>query len=143
MRKSFSLCFVLLIAMSLVAKVNSFVAINMRQKSMSFLSRPRLQCLSMSSGDSADPDIDRLITQANTWCALNGLLYSAGDLKYTMAPVALIPNTFPKSAFEYAQNMQPILNELVDIISRDRDFLYANLLSVAESDDFVKRLLGE
>ena len=34
-------------------------------------------------------------------------------MKYTMAPVALVPNTFSKSAFEYAQSMQPILNELV------------------------------
>jgi hypothetical protein len=64
-------------------------------------------------------------------------------MKWTMAPVALIPNTFSNSAFEYAMNAQPIINELIDKISRDKDFIFMNLLSVASSDDFVKRLLGE
>ena len=88
-------------------------------------------------------DSDSLITQANAWCGLNGLLYSAGDLKYQMAPVALIPNTFPKAAFEYAQDVQPAINDLVDKISRDKEFLLQNLVSVGESDTFVKKLLGK
>ena len=101
-----------------------------------------LRSLSMKTDDVSKPETQRLINQASAWCALNGLLYSAGEMKFTMAPVSLIPNSFPKSSFEYAQNVQPILNELVDKISRDRTFLRENLQSVGESDKFVRRLLG-
>lgn len=102
----------------------------------------QLRSMSMKTDDVSKPETQRLINQASAWCALNGLLYSAGEMKFTMAPVSLIPNSFPKSSFEYAQNVQPILNELVDKISRDRTFLRDNLQSVAESDKFVRRLLG-
>ena len=139
---TYSLFSMFLVAASLVTKLNSFALLNIRKSSNPTDLTQKMRYLSMMADDISKPDIDRLITQANTWCALNGLLYSAGEMKYTMAPVALVPNTFSKSAFEYAQNMQPILNELVDVISRDKDFLFMNLLSVAESDDFVKRLLG-
>ena len=83
----------------------------------------------------------RLLNQANAWCGLNGLMYSDGDKNWNMAPIALVPNQFSRESFEYAQNVQPIINVLIDMISRDRDFLLANLLSVANSDAFTKRLL--
>lgn len=127
----------LLIVASLTPKFHSFMIGSKRLRL-----DEKLRSLSLKSHDISKPETDRLIKQANAWCALNGLLYSAEDTKFTMAPVALIPNTFSKSAFEYAQNVQPILNELVDILSRDKDFLFENLSSVGESDDFVKRLLG-
>lgn len=143
MRNSpYSIFFMFLVAASLVMKLSSFALPNVQIALNRDVFSRKSRYLSMTSDYLAKPDIDRLITQANTWCALNGLLYSAGEMKYTMAPVALVPNTFSKSSFEYAQSMQPILNELVDIISRDKDFLFTHLLSVAESDNFVKRLLG-
>lgn len=139
----FLMPFLLLVA-SLTPKSHSFVigTKTLRLSSYIPISDEKLRCFSLRSHDISKPETDRLIKQANAWCALNGLLYSAEDAKFTMAPVALIPNTFSKSAFEYAQNVQPILNELVDILSRDKDFLFENLASVGESDDFVKRLLG-
>lgn len=135
----------LLVVASFTPKSYSFIvgAKRLRLSSSNRISEQKMRSLSMMSHDISKPDTERLIKQANAWCALNGLLYSAEDAKFTMAPVALIPNTFSKSAFEYAQNAQPILNELVDILSRDRDFLFENLASVGESDDFVKRLLGQ
>ena len=135
----------LLIVASLTPKSYSFMigTKRIRLSSCCRTSEEKLRTLSMMSHDISKPETDRLIKQANAWCALNGLLYSAEDAKFTMAPVALIPNTFSKSAFEYAQNVQPILNELVDILSRDKDFLFENLASVGESDEFVKRLLGQ
>ena len=137
-----SIFFMFLVAASLVMKLSSFALPNVRMGLNPNVLGRKPRYLSMTSDYVAKPDIDRLITQANTWCALNGLLYSAGVMEYTMAPVALVPNTFSKSSFEYAQSMQPILNELVDVISRDKDFLFTHLLPVAESDNFVKRLLG-
>jgi Eukaryotic glutathione synthase, ATP binding domain len=135
----------LLIVASLTPKSYSFTIGMKRLRINSHIhkSDQKLRSLSVMSHDISKPETDRLIKQANAWCALNGLLYSAEDNKFTMAPVALIPNSFSKSAFEYAQNVQPILNELVDILSRDKDFLFEHLASVGESDDFVKRLLGK
>jgi glutathione synthase len=95
-----------------------------------------------STGNGIDPEAtQRLLTQANAWCGLNGLMYSDGDKNWNMAPVALVPNAFSRECFEYAESVQPIINVLIDMISRDRDFLLANLLSVAGSDAFTKRLL--
>jgi Eukaryotic glutathione synthase, ATP binding domain len=134
----------LLMVASLTPKSYSFMigTKTLRMNSLIRTSDHKLRSLSVMSHDISKPETERLIKQANAWCALNGLLYSAEDSKFTMAPVALVPNTFSKSAFEYAQNVQPILNELVDILSRDKDFLLENLASVCESDDFVRRLLG-
>ena len=132
-----------LLSISILPKLNSFsvVITNTRRTSMSS-HFGQMRSMSMKTDEVSKPETQRLINQASAWCALNGLLYSAGDMKFTMAPVSLIPNSFPKSSFEYAQNVQPVLNELVDKISRDRNFLTQNLQSVGESDKFVKRLLG-
>ena len=103
----------------------------------------KARTLTMMSTAMSGDNSKSFINQANSWCGLNGLLYSAGDMKYQAAPVALIPNTFPKAAFEYAQEMQPAINELVDTISRDKEFLLQHLVSVGESDTFVRKLLGK
>lgn len=58
------------------------------------------------------------------------------------APIALAPNTFPRSAFDTAQTLQPIFNVLVDRISRDRDFITSTLAQTAQTDDFIKKLLS-
>jgi glutathione synthase len=82
-----------------------------------------------------------ILRQVHAWCGLNGLLYSDGTLNWNAAPVSLVPNAFSKSSFEYANDVQPIINILIDKISRDRDFLLTHLLPVAASDNFVQRQL--
>lgn len=83
-----------------------------------------------------------LIKDAVSWCGLNGLMYTDGNLSWSHAPVTLVPSTFPQSSFQYVEQMQPLINKMVDKIARDREFLTRCLEPVAESDDFVKRLLS-
>ncbi|KAJ1428251.1 hypothetical protein B484DRAFT_362287, partial [Ochromonadaceae sp. CCMP2298] len=68
-------------------------------------------------------------------------MYTDGSITWTPAPITLVPNVFPRSSFEYACDMQPILNKLVDRIARDRAFLLDQLSTVSESDDFTKSLV--
>jgi len=83
-----------------------------------------------------------LVQQAIAWCGLNSLMYTDGKLSWSHAPVTLSPYAYPREGFEYAQRIQPLLNTLVDNISRDREFLVSVLEPVAASDPFVQRLLG-
>lgn len=56
--------------------------------------------------------------------------------------MSLLPNSFPKDAFENAQSLAPEFNILVDRISRDRDFLHRVLGgAVAAADPFTAKLL--
>ena len=87
------------------------------------------------------PDLENIVRQTVTWSGINGLMYTDGNLGWSHAPVSLVPNTFPKQAFDYAQEVAPIFNVLVDKVSRDKDFLVSNLGNVAENDNFVSRLL--
>ncbi len=100
--------------------------------------------LNMQSSDNSDlsvPDLQRLLSQVKTWCGLNGLMYTDGDLKWTHAPIGLLPAQYPKETFEKVSRIQPALNELVDRISRDRDFLQLHLEKVSQADPFTKKLL--
>ena len=71
--------------------------------------------------------LSKLGQYASTYCGLNGILYSAvGDGTYMQlepAPTALLPAPYPKDMYQYAKVLQPIINELIDKISRDREFL--------------------
>jgi glutathione synthase len=53
----------------------------------------------------------------------------------------MLPGAFPRSSFEYVQDLQPVINELTDKISRDRPFLRRHLEKVSAADPFTKRLL--
>lgn len=79
--------------------------------------------------------------QTNAWCGLNGLMYTDGKITWTPAPLSLVPNVFSASAFTYATEVQPIINKLVDAISRDKDFLLSQLSTVSESDTFTMRIM--
>ena len=94
----------------------------------------------MNSYNSAE--FKQLIKRAVAWCGLNGLMYTDGVLNWSHAPIAMIPNTFSKSAFMYSTDLQTTLNELIDCISRDREFILSQLSSVAESDEFIANLLS-
>ena len=71
---------------------------------------------SSTSKDEIKREVDvnerRIIAQTVNWCAANSLLYSDGNMNFTHAPVSLAPNTFSASEFEYAQTLQPIINEV-------------------------------
>lgn len=84
---------------------------------------------------------NRLLRQTNAWCGLNGLMYTDGKITWTPAPLSLVPNVFSASAFTYATEVQPIINKLVDGISRDKEFLLSHLSSVSESDAFTMRIM--
>ena len=105
------------------------------------------------TGNQGSHDTAALTKQAVTWSATNGLLYgnpsssdnvdssSSGELSWSHAPVATLPNSFPRETYKYIQGIQPILNKLVDLIARDKDFLMSSLLQLADSDEFTKRLI--
>ena len=107
--------------------------------------------LSESSNDNNSNDSNRIISsnidythilkQCNAWCGLHGLMYTDGGYNWTPAPLSLLPNIFNKDAYNYAYQIQPILNLLIDRISRDKSFLLLYLSDVCNSDDFTKRLL--
>ena len=84
---------------------------------------------------------DRIIKQAITWSATNSLIYTDGNLNWGHAPLALVPNSFPKESFNYIKKIQPMFNILVDSISRDKDFLTSTLSQASQADEFTKRLL--
>jgi len=85
--------------------------------------------------------IDLIVRQVQAWCGLNGLMYTDGKLNWSHAPVSLLPNPFPRKAFEHCNNVQPMINELVDKMSRDRRFLLDTLASTGKADPFTQRLM--
>ena len=92
-------------------------------------------------GDGNKYNEERLIAQAINWCGVNSLMYTDGFSNYNHAPVALVPNTFSQEEFNFAETLQPIFNELVDKMARDRSFIVSNLAQVAKVDDFTNKLL--
>jgi len=89
----------------------------------------------------ADTALDRVVKQMQAWCGLNGLMYTDGKLSWSHAPVSLLPNPFPRKAFEHCNEVQPIINELIDKMSRDRSFLLDTLASTGKADPFTQRLM--
>ena len=75
-------------------------------------------------GHAPDDLLQSLASQATLWCALHGLLYrQPGPVAaptWAAAPVSLLPEPYPVDAFDYVTKVQPLVNELVDKIARDR-----------------------
>lgn len=90
--------------------------------------------------------MQEIISQVEVWSGLNGLLYGelheSNAVRWIHAPVALMPNFFPKSAFEYTQKVQPIIAKLIDRLSRDKLIINENLKDLAVTDNFVWNLLN-
>ena len=56
--------------------------------------------------------------------------------------MSLLPNAFPKEAFEQAQSVAAAFNELVDRVSRDAEFLEETLGGgVSDTDPYTAKLL--
>eukprot|EP00095_Tigriopus_kingsejongensis_P004650 maker-scaffold29_size597861-snap-gene-4.34 protein:Tk04650 transcript:maker-scaffold29_size597861-snap-gene-4.34-mRNA-1 annotation:"glutathione synthetase-like isoform x1" len=58
------------------------------------------------------------------------------------APFLLLPSPFPKSEFEKACHLQPILNELMHKVAHDRQFLTETLKHTIKVDEFTRRLFN-
>eukprot|EP00814_Leptocylindrus_danicus_P001243 CAMPEP_0116010090 /NCGR_PEP_ID=MMETSP0321-20121206/3806_1 /TAXON_ID=163516 /ORGANISM="Leptocylindrus danicus var. danicus, Strain B650" /LENGTH=533 /DNA_ID=CAMNT_0003479147 /DNA_START=128 /DNA_END=1729 /DNA_ORIENTATION=+ len=92
--------------------------------------------------------LDKLTSHANSFAAAHGLQVETkgrekGDkVTYETAPVSLLPNAYPASAFENAKKLAPGFSLLVDRVSRDAEFLRETLSGgVAEADPFTGKLL--
>jgi glutathione synthase len=96
--------------------------------------------------------LDKLSTQANSYAAAHGVQVeqrqtldasdtTATKTSYQCAPISLLPNAFPATAFRQAQSLAVPFNELVDRISRDGAFLNATLGDVGEIDRYTGKLL--
>ena len=97
---------------------------------------------------SLNMDKDDLAVQANSYASANGIQVekkASGDSDKTIfegAPMSLLPNAYPKQAFEQAVNAAPAFNELVDKVSRDADFLEETLGGgVSSMDPYTAKIL--
>jgi len=61
--------------------------------------------------------------------------------QYIHLPISLLPSSFPKQAFQDVIAAAPVFNELVDRLSRDKEYLNNALGEVSKSDEFTGRLL--
>ncbi|KAI8834307.1 glutathione synthase [Chytridium lagenaria] len=71
--------------------------------------------------------MDDVCAKAVDWAALHGILMRLpqkdSNVALSHVPFALFPMPFPKNLYDLAQSLQPVLNELVDAISKDYDFI--------------------
>ena len=92
-------------------------------------------------------DKDDLAVQANSYASANGIQVEKKDDTNTKtifegAPMSLLPNAYPKQAFEQAVSAAPVFNELVDKVSRDADFLEETLGGgVSSMDPYTAKIL--
>lgn len=99
-------------------------------------------------------DTDDLAVQANSYASANGIQVErrtegSGDGEekpktyFEGAPMSLLPNAYPRQAFEQAKSVAPAFNELVDRVSRDAEFLEATLGGgVSSMDPYTGKLLA-
>jgi glutathione synthase len=94
--------------------------------------------------------LDTLAAAANAYASANGIqverktVDANGDSTsvFQGAPVSLLPQAYPKSAFDQATSLAPLFNVLVERISRDRVFLQQTLGgSVSAQDPYTAKLL--
>jgi glutathione synthase len=67
------------------------------------------------------------------WCITNGLVVRApaqqkdtlaSSKHVTHAPISLYPSRIPKDCYERAVKIQPLFNQLVDIVANDEGFVH-------------------
>ena len=75
------------------------------------------------------PSLEELRQQAVQWCFTHGLtILDRVSVESVLprvipAPISSIPSPFPRKWYEWAKEVQPLLNLLVDRISRHETFL--------------------
>ena len=96
--------------------------------------------------------LDSLASTASSFASVHGILVerrqtdiikdkSKQTFYFECAPISLLPNAFPKHAYQRAVQVSPIFNQLVDIISQNIKFLQTTLEHVVEVDPFTAKLL--
>lgn len=94
--------------------------------------------------------LDSLASAANAFASAHGVQVEkkrkADDgteySYFECAPISLLPNSYPRAAFEQAQSLAPSFNLLVDRISRDGAFLIQTLGGgVSDADPYTAKLL--
>eukprot|EP00899_Mesostigma_viride_P010761 jgi/Mesvir1/19687/Mv09956-RA.1 len=85
------------------------------------------------------------VEHALVWAGLNGLQVvppnSPNPGAAMHAPVSLLPTPLPRAAYETVLRLAPAFNTIIDRVSADHAFLEQSLSSVAEVDEFTRRLL--
>jgi hypothetical protein len=125
---------------------------NCRHKSSKFDS---IRCLSVRKAMKVP--LEKLTAHANSYAAAHGLQVqvkqqpgsssstsTVSSASYQCAPISLLPNAFPHSAFQSAQLLAPDFNLLVDRISQDGEFLTKTLggeHGVISKDEYTRKLL--
>ena len=94
----------------------------------------------------SDIPLDTLAAHANSYASANGIQVERrreDDSSYfECAPMSLLPNAYPKHAFQQAHDVAPAFNELVDRVSRDADFLKTTLGGgVSDMDPYTAKIL--
>ena len=89
--------------------------------------------------------VQDLVEYAVSFSAANGLQVqtaSSGDKRaYITAPISLLPQSYPAHLFARGRELARPLNELVERISRDGDFLKNTLKDVRGVDEYTGKLL--
>ncbi|KAL2912197.1 Glutathione synthetase [Polyrhizophydium stewartii] len=89
---------------------------------------------------------EALAADCAAWAMVHGMMIHPRGPDGTQQPVhvpfALLPSPFPLEAFRLADSVQPLVNALVDSVSRDPVFLAEACGSIADVDDFSRRLFG-
>ncbi|XP_022818198.1 glutathione synthetase-like isoform X2 [Spodoptera litura] len=85
-----------------------------------------------------------VIEKARDWGLMHGV--AMRDKKHfnkdviQVAPFVLLPSPFPKTEFEKAVELQPILNELMHKVAHNDEFLEHTLQNALQVDEFTKSL---
>eukprot|EP00538_Stauroneis_constricta_P000769 CAMPEP_0119558438 /NCGR_PEP_ID=MMETSP1352-20130426/10784_1 /TAXON_ID=265584 /ORGANISM="Stauroneis constricta, Strain CCMP1120" /LENGTH=523 /DNA_ID=CAMNT_0007605807 /DNA_START=387 /DNA_END=1958 /DNA_ORIENTATION=+ len=91
--------------------------------------------------------LDELSAHANSYSSANGIQVERRNEEtsssyFVAAPMSLLPNAYPKQAFDKAQTLAAPFNQLVDRISRDPQFLMDTLGGgVSDADPYTAKLL--
>lgn len=89
--------------------------------------------------------LEDLVEYAVSFSAANGLQVQTpstdGKKTYITAPISLLPQSYPANLFARGQELARPLNELVDRISRDGEFLKGTLKDVRGVDEYTGKLL--
>lgn len=136
----------------LILQVSSFI-FKYNRESIRFLNKLNLVDNEIvNHDDNSNIQLRRVSKIIETWCGCNGLLYADAQLKnhkneldnmyvWRTAPLSLLPLPYPYKAYQYTKDLQPIINTLIDKVSRDRDFLINTLNIIARTDEFTNNLL--
>ena len=141
-----------LILLLIIIQVNSYI-IKFNRETIRFLKKLNLvDDQSVNDDDNNNVQLKRISKVIETWSGCHGLLYADAQLKnhrneldnkyiWRTAPLSLLPLPYPYKAYQYAKDLQPTINILIDKVSRDRDFLINTLNIIARTDEFTNNLL--